>query len=123
LPHFKSEKNHAIAITAFAVEMMREMEAFIRENPELNLKLRIGVHTGKVVGGVVGIKKPRYLIWGNHTVIANSMESKSLPGHIQISESTYQKLKDCNEYTFIPRGQIDIGGSETMSTYFLEVFL
>ncbi|OQR91219.1 hypothetical protein THRCLA_09064 [Thraustotheca clavata] len=120
LPDYKSQKNHAIAITAFAVEMLREMETF-RQAENVNLQMRIGIHSGKAVGGVVGIKKPRYLIWGSQTVIANAMESKSLPGHIQISAATHAKLADCDEFKFIPRGSIAIDDSQSIETYFLNM--
>ncbi|KAG9410702.1 Nitrogen permease regulator 2 [Aphanomyces cochlioides] len=114
LPNYTSEKNHAIAITAFAVEMLREMEAF-RRREHVQLQMRIGIHTGKVIGGVVGIKKPRYLIWGSHTVIANSMEAKSIPGHIQISDSTYRILRASGEYVCEPAGNSALG-----DTYFIQ---
>ncbi|EQC40410.1 hypothetical protein SDRG_02307 [Saprolegnia diclina VS20] len=120
LPNYKSEKSHAIAITAFAIEMLREMEAF-RKSENVNLQMRIGIHSGKVVGGVVGIKKPRYLIWGSQTVVANAMESKSLPGHIQISAATHAKLASCDEFKFIPRGAVAIDDSQSIETYFLDM--
>ncbi|KAF0694682.1 Aste57867_14452 [Aphanomyces stellatus] len=119
LPNYKSEKHHAVAITAFAIEMLREMDEF-RRSENVNLQMRIGIHTGKVVGGVVGIKKPRYLIWGSHTVIANSMESKSIPGRIQVSDSTYNILQETGQYAFEARGAISIGEAETISTYFVQ---
>ncbi|ETW04884.1 hypothetical protein, variant 1 [Aphanomyces invadans] len=121
LPNYKSEKNHAVAITAFAVEMLREMDEF-RRSENVNLQMRIGIHTGKVVGGVVGIKKPRYLIWGSQTVVANSMESKSIPGRIQISEATFTMLQEASsQYQFESRGDICIGDTESISTYFVKV--
>lgn len=82
--------------------------------------MRIGIHTGKVVGGVVGIKRPRYLIWGNQTVVANKMESRGIPGKIQISEPTYTRLGKCQE-VLEERGNIDIGQDQPMKTYILEV--
>ncbi|RHZ23030.1 hypothetical protein DYB26_000920 [Aphanomyces astaci] len=120
LPNYKSEKNHAVAITAFAVEMLREMDEF-RRSENVHLQMRIGIHTGKVVGGVVGIKKPRYLIWGSQTVVANSMESKSIPGRIQISDATHRILQQASsQYQFEPRGEISIGDTEVISTYFVQ---
>ncbi|OQR83780.1 hypothetical protein ACHHYP_14271 [Achlya hypogyna] len=120
LPNYKSEKTHAVAITAFAIEMLREMDDF-RKSENVDLQMRIGIHSGNVVGGVVGIKKPRYLIWGSQTVVANAMESKSLPGHIQISAATYNKLVDCDEFKFIPRGAVAIDDTQTIDTYFLDM--
>ncbi|TMW56709.1 hypothetical protein Poli38472_006719 [Pythium oligandrum] len=119
LPNHKSEKNHAAAIAAFAIEMLHEIDRFCEE-AKVSIQMRIGLHTGKVVGGVVGIKKPRYLIWGHHTVIANLMESRGTPGRIQVSEDTYQHLRSCPEFHLEERiGRVQIGENEAMRTYFL----
>lgn len=119
LPGHKSSKNHAAAIAAFAVEMLREIERFCAES-NVTLQMRIGIHTGNVVGGVVGIKKPRYLIWGRHTVIANLMESRGVAGRIQLSETTYEHIRDCPEFHVEDRTHhVQIGEKDTIQTYFL----
>ena len=56
------------------------------------LKLRIGIHTGDVVGSVISLNKPRYLIWGASTIIANHMESSGEVGHVNVSWEAMQKL-------------------------------
>ncbi|GMF15460.1 unnamed protein product [Phytophthora lilii] len=118
-PTHKSSKHHAAAIAAFAVEMLREIERFCAE-ANVTLQMRIGIHTGNVVGGVVGIKKPRYLIWGRHTVIANLMESRGAAGRIQISETTYELLRGCPEFCFDDRTeQVQISENDAIRTYFL----
>lgn len=119
LPTHKSARNHAAAITAFAIEMLHEIDRFCDE-AKVTLQMRIGIHTGKVVGGIVGIKKPRYLIWGHHTVVANLMESRGTPGRIQISEDTYQELRGCPEFMFEERaGRVQISENEAMRTYYI----
>lgn len=119
LPTHKSERNHAAAVTAFAIEMLHEIDRFCAES-KVSLQMRIGIHTGKVVGGIVGIKKPRYLIWGHHTVVANLMESRGTPGRIQISEDTYQQLRGCSEFTLEERaGRVQISENEVMRTFFI----
>ncbi|KAG1699558.1 hypothetical protein DVH05_012969 [Phytophthora capsici] len=119
LPGHKSSKNHAAAIAAFAVEMLREIERFCAK-ANVELQMRIGIHTGPVVGGVVGIKKPRYLIWGKHTVIANLMESRGVPGRIQLSDATYTHLCKCPEFMIEERAdRVQISENDTMQTYFL----
>ncbi|DAZ98200.1 TPA: hypothetical protein N0F65_005332 [Lagenidium giganteum] len=119
LPNFKSEKNHAAAVAGFAIEMLHEIERFCAE-AQVSLQMRIGIHTGKVVGGVVGVKKPRYLIWGHHTVVANLMEARGTPGRIQVSEDTYQHLRLCPEFHLEERvGRVQIGENESIRTYFL----
>lgn len=119
LPTHKSARNHAAAITAFAIEMLHEIDRFCDE-AKVTLQMRIGIHTGKVVGGIVGIKKPRYLIWGHHTVVANLMESRGTPGRIQISEDTYQQLRGCPEFMLEERaGRVQISENEAMRTYYI----
>ncbi|KAE9038708.1 hypothetical protein PR003_g4647 [Phytophthora rubi] len=119
LPSHKSSKHHAAAIAAFAVEMLREIERFCKEE-NVALQMRIGIHTGSVVGGVVGIKKPRYLIWGRHTVIANLMESRGVPGRIQVSEATYALLRDYPEFRVDERTEhVQISENDITQTYFL----
>lgn len=57
------------------------------------LSMRIGIHTGKVVGGIIGTKLVRYDIFGQDVLIANKMESNGIEGQICISESTYKLLE------------------------------
>lgn len=55
--------------------------------------MRIGIHTGSVVGGILGSSRPRYFIWGEDTVIGNAMESNSVPGQVTMSKATYERLE------------------------------
>lgn len=119
LPTHKSAKHHAAAVTAFAIEMLHEIDRFCAE-VNVSLQMRIGIHTGKVVGGVVGVKKPRYLIWGHHTVVANMMESRGVPGRVQISEDTFMHLRNCPEFRMEERvGRVQISDSDSMRTFYL----
>ena len=64
------------------------------ENPALKkLDMRIGIHTGSIVGGIIGTKIVRYDIFGPDVLIANKMESNGLPGKIIVSQTTYALLK------------------------------
>ncbi|MEB8345119.1 tetratricopeptide repeat protein [Flavobacteriaceae bacterium KMM 6898] len=81
-------------------------------------EIRIGLNTGPVVAGVVGTKKFQYDIWGSTVNIAARMESNSVEGKINISENTYQLLKD--KYNFTYRGIIDVKNSQSLKMYFLE---
>ncbi|XP_028404912.1 adenylate cyclase type 3-like isoform X2 [Dendronephthya gigantea] len=80
--------------------------------------LRVGLHCGPVVGGVIGAKKPHYDIWGNTVNVASRMDSTGKGGYIQIVEKTYEMLKD-KGYTFIYRGLVKIKGKGTLTTYYL----
>ncbi len=78
--------------------------------------VRIGINTGPVVAGVVGTKKFQYDIWGSTVNIASRMESNSVAGKINISENTYNILKDKYAYTY--RGEIDVKNVGKMKMYF-----
>ena len=82
-----------------------------------SLDVRIGIHSGSLVGGVIGKKKMTYDVWGDTVNTASRMESHSENGQIQISEPTYHLVK--REFECEPRGEIDVKGKGLMNTYFL----
>jgi class 3 adenylate cyclase len=79
--------------------------------------IRIGIHTGPVVAGIVGIKKWQYDIWGDTVNIASRMESMSEPGHINLSETTYQQIKD--KFPCEYRGEIEAKNRGLLKMYYL----
>jgi len=85
------------------------------ENP---WKIRIGIHTGKVVGGVVGVKKYIYDVFGDTINTTARMESHSEPMKINVSETTYQIVK--NKFNVIERGSIPVKGKGDMKMYFVD---
>ncbi|MBI3257931.1 MAG: tetratricopeptide repeat protein [Ignavibacteriae bacterium] len=87
---------------------------------EINkLKVRIGVHCGEAVGGVIGREKLAYDLWGDAVNTAARMESHGVAGKIHTSEDFVKSLQD-SKFTFIERGETDIKGKGKMKTYFLE---
>ena len=80
--------------------------------------LRVGINTGPVVAGVIGTKKFIYDLWGDAVNTASRMESSGVQGSIQVTEATYEKLRD--KYAFEARGTIEIKGKGPMMTYFLK---
>lgn len=109
-------RDHAEAIANMALEMQEAIEQLNHQSQE-QFKIRIGINTGPVVAGVIGTKKFSYDLWGDAVNTASRMESHGLPGMIQVSQSTYEKLQ--GKYQFQERGEIPIKGKGQLKTYFL----
>lgn len=114
IPTQKDDHAHAIAL--MALDMQKAVAEFNIKNNK-DFAIRIGIHSGPVVAGVIGIKKFIYDLWGDTVNIASRMESHSFPGQIQISDATYQIIKD--NFTVEERGSILVKGRGQMTTYFL----
>lgn len=108
--------DHAEAIAAMALDMRKEVARF-NLNHSTAINIRIGINTGPVVAGVIGTKKFIYDLWGDAVNTASRMESHGLAGCIQITQSTYERLKD--GYLIQERGRIPIKGKGEMTTYLL----
>ena len=108
--------DHAEAIAAMAIDMLQEIRrlSLVHSEP---FSIRIGIHTGPVVAGVIGLKKFIYDLWGDTVNIASRMESHGITGCIQVTAETYDILKD--KYTFQKRGAIQVKGKGYMITYLL----
>ncbi len=103
-----------------AIEIMNFVRETQKNPPEgiYPFQIRIGINTGPVVAGVVGTKKFQYDIWGNSVNIAARMESNSLPGRINVSENTYQLLKDKAVFNY--RGIVKVKNAQNLKMYFVE---
>jgi class 3 adenylate cyclase len=108
--------DHAEAIAQMALDMQREIAKFQRDGRE-SLRLRIGINSGPVVAGVIGIKKFIYDLWGDTVNVASRMESQGVPGRIQVTATTYEYLKD--KYLLEERGTTLVKGKGEMTTYWL----
>lgn len=107
---------HAENILDSAIGIIRYLE---KRRPRCGVrwKMRIGIHTGRVVGGVVGVKKYIYDVFGDTINTASRMETNSEPMKINISETTFHLVKD--KYNFIERGSFSVKGKGEMRMYFV----
>ena len=109
--------DHAEAVADMALAMRDEL-GNIQTPDGKKLVFRIGIHTGPVVAGVIGVKKLSYDLWGDTVNTASRMESHAEPGTIQVSEPTWAILKA--GYRLTPRGEIQVKGKGKLETFVLE---
>jgi adenylate cyclase len=111
----RRRQDHARAMAELALRIRDEVavEAFRGQR----LSLRIGINSGPVTAGIIGIHKFAYDLWGDTVNIASRMESEGIPGAIQVSAATYELIKD--DYDCDARGMIPVKGKGEMATYLL----
>jgi adenylate cyclase len=109
--------DHTEAIAAMALDMQAAI-AKVRTSQGTTLQLRIGINTGPVIAGVIGIKKFIYDLWGDTVNVASRMESNGLAGYTQVTDAVYERLK--HSYVFEERGNIHVKGKGEMRTYLLK---
>ncbi len=111
------DERHGFNICDVALAMQSEI-ARISSSLAFQLKVRIGIHSGPVVAGVIGQRKFAYDLWGDTVNIASRMESHGQQDRIQISESTYSLVKD--EFDCEERGFVDFKGKGQLRAYWLK---
>jgi adenylate cyclase len=114
IPHPMADS--ALAIANMARDMLAGIDDYAKRT-QSELTIRIGIHTGAVVAGVIGQKKFIYDLWGDTVNTASRMESHGVPGRIHVTEATYEALR--GKLEFEPRGPIDVKGKGTMTTYLI----
>lgn len=111
---------HAAEIASMSLHLLDAVSEFkIRHRPKESLLLRIGIHSGPVCAGVVGLKMPRYCLFGDTVNTASRMESTGMPLKIHISGQCKQLLDRLGGYNFQERGVISIKGKGEQRTYWL----
>lgn len=112
------DKLHADHIIGAAKEIIQFMSNRKKEIGDAAFSIRIGIHTGSVVAGIVGVKKFAYDIWGDTVNTAARMEQNSEAGKINISQTTYELVK--HKFNCIYRGEVEAKNKGMMSMYFVE---
>lgn len=107
--------NAGLDMQQFVKERKRERELTGLEGFEM----RIGIHSGPVVAGIVGVKKFQYDLWGDTVNIASRMETNGKPGQVNISEATYKLIHQDPSFSFISRGMIHAKGKGQLAMYFV----
>ena len=106
-----------IAVADFSLEMRGAVQK-VDQKWKRDLDIRIGIHSGPVVAGVIGIQKYAFDLWGDTVNVAARMESHGLPGQIHLSEVMADKLKA--HYNLTQRGWVDVKGKGMMQTFWLK---
>ncbi len=116
-----SNNTHAVDVVNAALDIqnfMFELKAKKQSEGKLFFEIRIGVHTGAVVAGIVGVKKFAYDIWGDTVNTASRMESSGEVGKVNISETTYELVRQKFQCEY--RGEIEAKGKGKVKMYFVE---
>jgi adenylate cyclase len=111
-----SNEQHATNAVNAALEILSYIQQRKKNNPNA-LDIRIGIHSGPVIAGIVGVKKFAYDIWGDTVNTAARMEQNSSPGKVNVSEATHQLIKE--DFNFEHRGKIETKGKGAMDMYFV----
>jgi len=120
IPFADSVKNTVLA----AIEMQSFIANRSKHNAELgrpSFKMRVGINTGPLVAGIVGVKKFQYDIWGDTVNTASRIESSGEAGMVNIGDNTYQILKENKLFTFEKRGKISAKGKGEMEMYYVHL--
>jgi class 3 adenylate cyclase len=96
--------------------LLKMVDSFSRQNDQ-SLQIRIGIHTGRVMAGVVGKERMQFDVFGDNVNIASRFESSGVKGRVNVSHETYMNTRDFFE--FEERGEIALKNKSNMNAYFV----
>ncbi|TVQ43111.1 MAG: hypothetical protein EA362_11940 [Saprospirales bacterium] len=102
-------------------EFLKKRNAELLLNNQSGFEMRIGIHTGPVVAGIVGVKKFQYDIWGDTVNTASRIETHGQVGKVNISDTTYQLIKDEPDLDFEEREEIEVKGKGKLKMWFVSL--
>jgi class 3 adenylate cyclase len=111
-------ETHPVDVVRAALRMAEAMERHRPDGAAVSFKIRIGVHTGPLVAGVIGRRRFLYDVWGDTVNVASRMESSGEVGRVNISAATYELVKQ--RFVCTPRGKIRAKDLGAMEMYFVE---
>ncbi|KAL7753798.1 hypothetical protein RI367_000730 [Sorochytrium milnesiophthora] len=116
-----ADPEHAGEVAKLALHFLKAIQHLkLRNYPDIEIGLKIGIHSGPVVAGIIGKKTPRYCLFGDTVNTASRMKSTSENMRVQISEATYDQLEALGGFNMSPRGEVSVKGKGNMVTYWLE---
>ncbi|EGT33023.1 CBN-GCY-22 protein [Caenorhabditis brenneri] len=120
LPH-RNGNEHAKEISSMSFALLKAIKTFrVPHLPKERINIRVGLHTGPVVTGVVGMTMPRYCLFGDSVNTASRMESNGKPGRVHISTECMKFLTEViGGYQTEPRGEVIVKGKGAVQTYWL----
>ncbi|KAL6758477.1 nucleotide cyclase [Haematococcus lacustris] len=113
------DQEHAATMVRFGLAMQQVAAQVMMPNGGGPVQMRIGIHSGPVLSGVIGKIRKRFCLVGHTVNCASRMESGGIPGRIQVSSSTHALLQHCSEFQWESRGPIEVKGLGTMTPYLL----
>jgi adenylate cyclase len=112
----EAHETHADDVADMGLAIIDEIERLGRER-ELPIQIRVGMNVGPAVAGVIGLKKFIYDVWGDTVNTASRMESTGVPGRLQVTPETHERLR--GRFAFERRGPVEVKGKGTIETWFL----
>lgn len=102
------------------IDFMHQRKEVREASGKIAFEMRVGIHSGPVVAGIVGIKKFQYDIWGDTVNTASRVEGNGVAGRVNISGSTYELIKDHPGFIFECRGMVNVKGKGELGMYFVD---